>query len=85
MKVCSHGCRHKAPLASQAEGGKIPRSFYLEGRGPPTPSLGAGEGGSSRREGLVGAHHAWLAWPWASQAIMRERFRAPVVLATCVP
>ena len=27
----------------------------------------------------------WLAWPWASQAITRERFWAPAVLATCVP
>ena len=55
------------------------------GRGPPPPFLGGGEGGSSQREEPAGARHAWLAWPWASQAITHERFRVPTVLATRVP
>ena len=55
------------------------------GKGSSPSLLGGGEGGSSQREEPVGARHAWLAWPWASQAITHERFRVPTVLATRVP
>ena len=52
------------------------------GRGPPPPKR---EGGKGALQEPVEARHAWLAWPWASQAITHERFRVPTVLATRVP
>ena len=41
--------------------------------------------GEERRGGDRGTFFAWLAWPWASQATARGRFRAPAVLAIRVP
>jgi hypothetical protein len=36
-------------------------------------------------ERLAEAYHAWLAWPWASQATACGRLRVPTVLATRMP
>ena len=82
-RIAERGAGQTSP--SPLRGGGDPLAPLRGGRGPPPPYLGGGEGGSSQREEPAGAHHAWLAWPWASQAITRERFRVPAVLATCVP
>ena len=39
----------------------------------------------SKVERLAEAYHAWLAWPWTSQATACERLRVPTVLATRMP
>ena len=66
-------------------GGGNPSSPLRGGGGPLLPFGGGRKGGPSRREGLVAARHAWLTWPWASQAATRGRCREPAVLATCMP
>ena len=47
--------------------------------------LWGGEKGALPEGGPVAARHAWLAWPWASQAAARGRLRVSAVLATRVP
>ena len=55
------------------------------GGGPPSPRRGGGEKGAPPfGKGPAAARQGWLAWPWASQASMPGRCRAPAVLAACI-